>query len=75
MRYRPEKPLHVNPFCSELFSNHTHKHASVMPNPQSFTRNTDENRDILENFTSVVSFFKLKFAKNKNWSHPVAWTC
>ena len=72
MRYRPEKPLHVNPFCSEPFSNHTHKHASVMPNPQSFARNTDENRDILENFTSVVSFFELKFAKNKNWSHPVA---
>ena len=40
--------------CSELFSNHTHKHASVMPKPHSFTRNTDENRDILKNFTGVV---------------------
>ena len=43
-----------------------------MPKPQSFTRNTDGNRDILENFTSVVSFFQLKFAKNKNWPHPVS---
>ena len=71
MRYRPEKPLHVNPYifcrtkarnyfqeghdiCSELFSNHTHKRASVMPKPQSFTLNTDENSDILKNFTGVV---------------------
>ena len=40
--------------CSELFSNHTHKHASLMPKSQSFTRNTEENRDILENLTSAV---------------------
>ena len=44
---------------SELFkgfSNHIHKPASVMPKPQSFARNTEENCDILENFTSKSSF-------------------
>ena len=54
--------------CSELFSNHTHKHASVMPKPQSFTRNTDENRDILKNFTGVV-FRQIEVCK-KNLASP-----
>lgn len=34
------------------FRSHTHKPASAMPKPQSFTKNTEENRDILENFTA-----------------------
>ena len=61
MKYRPEKPLLVKltffvETKQELFSNHTHKHAFVMPKPLSFTRNTEENGDILENFTSEGSF-------------------
>ena len=69
MRYRPEKPLHVKLTFfvepkQELFSNHTHKHVSVVPKPLSFTRNTEENRDILENFTSL-SFRQIEVGKKK----------
>ena len=90
MRYRAEKPLHVNPLffvepkqeiifkkvktfdqsCSVI------THTSMLLLCQTLKVLPETLMKIvtliLENFTSLVSFFKLKFAKNRNWPHPVA---
>ena len=71
-----KKKIFKKVICSELFKgfiSHTHKRAYVMPKPQSFTRNTEENPDILDSFKSVV--FSLNWSLQKNIASPVAWTC